>query len=737
MPPEKAARRAPRATLVRRDCALMPLAFALALGGGCRSAPRRPEIAPAAPTKPSQAPAEAPGSAAAPALPAAPAPATPARAATPPRAPEAQVIATVGDIAVVALDAKEFGQLTRERRLLAYWLSQAGNAGDAIAYDQSYRHNLAIVRLLRAILTHPQAVPPPVLPRLREYARLVYLHHGLHDDATGRKLPAPFSPSELRSAALAAQASGADFGLQKGASLDRFLRELEGPLFDPAIDALRTNKAPPSGQDPLLASAVNFYQGVSLKDLLDFREHYPLNSRLIKEGGRLVEEVYRSGHPAGSRQGGARGDAQAPPGLYADRLSRVNAALEQAMRFASGAQLQSLRELHAFFRSGDPERFRTSQREWLKEAQPVDFILGFIESYADPRGQKGLWEGFVGIEDVPRSAALKKLAEAAQAFEDAQPWPAEYKRQGIAVPAAASLVVVAGSGDDRPQAFTGVNLPNENAEREKYGSKSFLLPGYDEAMAQVRALRIARELAPPGLADEMARCRPQHRFTLIALHEIVGHGSGRVSQKLADAHLEPSALLKENYNTLEEARADLVALFHGMDPKVVQLGLMPDASCQASYPQFVADEWLASLAEVPQGDRVEEDHLRAGLLLRWWFADKGAIEEKSIAGKRYLVAADAAKWRAAAGGLLALLQDLKARGDYAQVKSLVDAHATRLDPARRDEVISRIRALGVPSRVLGLSPVIAAVLADGKVMDATLEPVRDLDARILADWSSF
>ncbi|HXN82223.1 MAG TPA: hypothetical protein VN883_07070 [Myxococcales bacterium] len=737
MPPEKAARRAPRATLVRRDCALMPLAFALALAGGCRSAPRRPEVAPAAPAKPSQAPAAAPGSAAAPALPAAPAPATPARAATPPRAPEAQVIATVGDIAVVALDAKEFGQLTRERRLLAYWLSQAGNAGDAIAYDQSYRHNLAIVRLLRAILTHPQAVPPPVLPRLREYARLVYLHHGLHDDATGRKLPAPFSPSELRSAALAAQASGADFGLQKGASLDRFLRELEGPLFDPAIDALRTNKAPPSGQDPLLASAVNFYQGVSLKDLLDFREHYPLNSRLIKEGGRLVEEVYRSGHPAGSRQGGARGDAQAPPGLYADRLSRVNAALEQAMRFASGAQLQSLRELHAFFRSGDPERFRTSQREWLKEAQPVDFILGFIESYADPRGQKGLWEGFVGIEDVPRSAALKKLAEAAQAFEDAQPWPAEYKRQGIAVPAAASLVVVAGSGDDRPQAFTGVNLPNENAEREKYGSKSFLLPGYDEAMAQVRALRIARELAPPGLADEMARCRPQHRFTLIALHEIVGHGSGRVSQKLADAHLEPSALLKENYNTLEEARADLVALFHGMDPKVVQLGLMPDASCQASYPQFVADEWLASLAEVPQGDRVEEDHLRAGLLLRWWFADKGAIEEKSIAGKRYLVAADAAKWRAAAGGLLALLQDLKARGDYAQVKSLVDAHATRLDPARRDEVISRIRALGVPSRVLGLSPVIAAVLADGKVMDATLEPVRDLDARILADWSSF
>jgi dipeptidyl-peptidase-3 len=733
MPSEKAARRASRPALVGRDRALLPfaLAGAIALAGACRSAPRKPEVAPSAPPTPSQG-AAAPGPKAAPALPATPAPAAPA-AAAPVAAPKGQVIATVGDTAVVALEAKEFAQLSREQRLLAYWLSQAGNAGDAIAYDQSYRHNLAIVRLLRAILTHAQAVPPSVLPRVREYARLVYLHHGLHDEVTARKLPPPFSFSQLRSAALAAQASGADFGLQKGASLDRFLRELEGPLFDPAVDALRTNKAPPSGQDPLLASAVNLYQGVSMKDLTGFHEHYPLNSRLIKEGGRLVEQVYRSGQPTGSRQG----DAQVPPGRYADRLARVNAALEQAMRFASGAQLRSLRELHAFFRTGDPERFRASQREWLKEAQPVDFILGFIESYADPRGQKALWEGFVGIEDVPRSEALKKLAEAAQAFEDAQPWPAEYKRQGITSPAVASLVVVAGSGDDRPQAFTGVNLPNENAEREKYGSKSFLLPGYDDAMAQVRALRIARELAPPGLADEIARCRPQHRFTLVALHEIVGHGSGRISQKLADAHLEPSALLKETYNTLEEARADLVALFHGTDPKVVQLGLMPDAACQASYPQFAVGEWLAALAEVPQGDRVEEDHLRAGLLLRWWFADKGALEERSIGGKRYLMTTDAAQWHAAAGGLLALLQDLKARGDYAQAKSLLDAHATRLDPAWRDEVISRIGGLGVPRRVLGLSPVMAAVLADGKVMDATLEPVRDLDARILADWSSF
>lgn len=652
-------------------------------------------------------------------------------------APPAAVIAGFGDTAVVALPAPGFDQLSRDQRLLAYWLAQAGAAGDAIAYEQSYRHNLAIVRLLRGILTHAQAVSSDALPRLREYARAIYLHHGVHDPTTERKLVPRLRPAELRAAALAARAAGADFGLSPGASLEAFLRELEGPIFDPAQDALRTDKAPKDGGDPLRSSAVNFYEGVSARDLASFHDRFPLNSRLVKEDGKLVEQVYRAGQPQTRGRRGARAEPMIAAGLSAERLARAGAALGQAMQLASGSQLQGLRELAAYLRTGDPDRFRASQREWLKEASQVDYIIGFVETYADPRGQKGLWEGFVGYQDARRTEAVRKLAAAAQYFEDAKPWAAEYKRPGIAVPAAAAVWVAAGSGDNRPQSFAGVNLPNENAEREQFGSKSFLLPGYDDAVAQVRSSALLRELSPPALAPELVRCRSQLRFALVAFHEIVGHASGRVSRALSEARTDPADLLKENYNTLEEARADLVGHWHAGDPKTREVGLLPDLGCQAVYPQYATSEWLASLAQVPEGDRVDEDHLRGDQLMIWWFTSKGAIAAQKLGGKRYLVAGDAAKWRAAAGELLSLLQDIKARGDFAQLKALVDAHASHLDAGLRDEVLARIRSLRVPRRVLALPPVLKPVLADGVAVDASAEPVRDLDAQILADWAAF
>jgi dipeptidyl-peptidase-3 len=648
-----------------------------------------------------------------------------------------KVIATVGETAVLALPAPGFEALTREQRLFAYWLAQAGNAGDAIAWEQGSRHSLAVARLLRGILTHTQAVPPEVLPRLRDYARVLYLQHGLYDDATERKAAPAFRASELRTAALAARAAGADFGLKPGTSLEAFLRELEGPLFDPSLELVRTSKIPPGGADPLLASAVNLYEGVNMNELAHYRDQYPLNSRLVKENGKVVEQVYRAGQPAQRGQGRGRGEPAVPAGLAAERLARVVAALEQAMRFASGSQLQGLRELAAYFRSGDAERFRSAQREWVRESAPVDFILGFIDTHADPRAQKGMFEGFVGIEDAQRTQAVQRLASHAQELEDAEPWLAEYKRQAMLVAAASAMWVAGGSGENRPQSFVGVTLPNDVAESERFGSKSILLPGLDEALSQACSLRIARELAPPALEGELARCRSQQRFAQIALHEIVGHASGRASQRLAEAHLVPKDLLREHYWTLEEARADLVAHWNATGPRARELGLIPDATCQALYPQAATDEWLASLARVEKGDRVEEDHLRADQLMIWWFTEKGAVGEHSISGKRYLVVLDAAKWRAAAGELLALLQDLKARGDYTQLKALLEAHASRLNPVWRDDVIARLRAAGIPRRAVALAPVLRPVLVDGKVVDATAEPVRDLDAQLLTDWAAF
>lgn len=638
-----------------------------------------------------------------------------------PPAQPAHVLATLGDVQVVAFGAPGFAELPRQQRLLAYWLVQAANQGDALAWDQGYRHNLELVRLLRGILTHPQTVPANVLPRIRLFSRALYLHHGLHDPDTERKERPPFTSSELRAAALAAQAAGANLGLQKGASLEPLLRALEAPLFDPKQDPVRANKAPPDGKDPLLSSAVNEYSGVSLRELQGYKDRYPLNSRLSKENGKLIEQVYRAG--AG----------KVPPGREAERIARVVAALEQAIPLARGSQRAGLELLAAHLRDGDPEKFRLSQREWLKDPAAVDYILGFIESYADPRAQKGLFEGFVGFDDAPRTEALGKLAANAQYYEDQKPWPAELKRTQIRTPAASALVIVGGSGENRPQDFSGVNLPNEEREREQFGAKSFLLPAADDALAELRGELIAREFAPPGLADELVRCGPQQRFALVAFHEIVGHASG----KLLPGSKDPAEALAQNYNTLEEARADLVGHWHAQDPRTRELGLIPDARCQELYPQYATTDWFTSVAAIPTGDRVEEDHLRGAQLMIWWFTGKNAIAERHTGGKRYLVVADAAKWRAAAGELLTMLQTIKATGDAARLADLIEQHATRLEPQWRDEVIARIKTLGLPRRVVGLAPRLLPVLEGGKIVDATAAPVDDLDAQILRDWATF
>ncbi len=633
-----------------------------------------------------------------------------------PGGPPPSLLATAGDIAVLALDAPGFAALPREQRLLAYWLTQAANAGDSIAVDQGYRHNLEVVRLLRGILTHPQAVQPVLLPPLRAFARAIYLNHGLHDAETGQKLPAPLTLADLRQAALAAQAAGAELGVPPK-RLEFELRALEAAIFDPRVDALRTSRG---GPDPLTASAVNLYGGVALKDLDGFRERYPLNSRLVKDQGRLGELVARAGPPAG---------------LYADKLARVVAALDQALPYATSAsQRQGLEQLVAYLRGGEPDRFRDSQREWLKEAAPVDYVLGFVETYADPRGLKALFEGFVGIEDKPRSEILRRLSQSAQYFEERMPWAAEWKRAQVQPPAAAALTLVGASGENRPQSFSGVNLPNDQAERERLGSKSLLLPAYDEAVAEARGKALSREFNPPPLGDALARCLPQQRFAQLAFHEMIGHASGKVSGTLRG---DPSAALGASYHTLEEARAELVAHWLVADPRTREVGLLPDARCQELYPQYATTQWFTYVARVAVGERVEEDHQRADQLMIWWFTGKGAIAERQVEGKRYLAVTDAARWHAAAGELLALLQNIKSTGHAARLRDLVELHASRLDTRWRDEVIARLKALGVPRRVAALAPVLRPVLADGKVVDASAEPVADLDAQILIDWSGY
>jgi hypothetical protein len=358
---------------------------------------------------------------------------------------------------VLALSAPRFADLPRDQRLVAWFASQAAAAGDPIAAEQGYRRNLPVIRLLRGILSRPQVVPASLLSRIRAFARLVYLNHGLHDVETGRKQAPGFTASELRIAALAASAAGADLGLG-GATLEYALRALEGPLFDPRLDAQQTVH----GVD-LTASAVNFYEGVTLRDLQGFSEQAPLNSRLVKQGGVVVERVYRL-----------------PPA--AD-------ALESALPYSAPPQRAVFEPLAAFFRSGDPAALESAARAWTEAFGLVDALAGFFDTRADPRGRKAMFGGVVGMADQERTEALQRL---------------RLRNSGEA------LLLLSAAGASRPPRSYALTAEG----------KSALFAGALEAAAEVRAEATIGAIAEEALVRDLIRCAPALRFAQLALREL-------------------------------------------------------------------------------------------------------------------------------------------------------------------------------------------------------------------------
>jgi dipeptidyl-peptidase-3 len=369
----------------------------------------------------------------------------------------AKRIADVNGIAVVALDAPRFASLPRDQRVVARFAAQAGEAGDPIAAEQGYRHNLPVIRLLRGILSRSHVVPGALLARIRGFARLVYLNHGLHDAETGRKQRPAFSAAELRTAALAAAAAGADLGIS-GRSVEFALRALEGPLFDPRVDAQRTVH----GAD-LTASAVNFYEGVTLRDVENFPERAPLNSRLVKQAGVVSERIYR--------------------------LPAAADALERALPWSAPPQRGVFEPLAAFFRSGDPAPFDAARRAWTEAFGLVDAFAGFLDTTADPRGRKALFGGVVGMADPERTSALGRV---------------RLRNSGEA------LFLLAASGASRPPRGYALTLE----------TKSALFAAALDAAAQLRSDAVISALAEPALVAELQRCAPALRFAHLALREL-------------------------------------------------------------------------------------------------------------------------------------------------------------------------------------------------------------------------
>jgi dipeptidyl-peptidase-3 len=635
--------------------------------------------------------------------------------------PRPYLLEQVDDAAVVQYYADGFEALPAGEKILVWHLYLAALAGRDIFYDQRYRHSLEMRDVLEEILTHQEAIDPAVLAEIRRYTKLFWINSGPHNNLTSRKFVLKCPRESFREAARAAARAGATFPCRRGESLDALLDRLDGPFFDPNVDAFVTCKTPGPGRDILTESANNLYEQVSMSDIASpaFEERYGLNSRLVKDArdGRLIEEVYRVG------------------GRYGDRIARIVRHLRDARPYAPAPMQKALDALIRWYETGEDNDRAAYDIAWVEDRDSaVDTVNGFIENYLDARGVKGAWEGIVSYENRGKTESLRRLAEAASWFEVRMPWDPRWRRADVVGVTARAIDVVVETGEAGPVTAVGINLPNDQRIRERHGSKSVLLANINEAYDKSQLPAYRREFC--WSEDEVARAE---RWGALAsevttgIHEVLGHGSGRIEERLNG---QPQLALRELYSTLEEARADLVALYFFPEPKIAEIGMVPgehqDEVVLTEYEGY-ARTALVQLRRVREGTTLEEDHMRnRQLVVHWLVANTAAIDVRRRDGKTYYVVVDVAAFRAGAGKLLGEVQRIKSEGDYAAGRDLIETHGVHFDPALRDEIVRRVDALRLPSYTGFVQPRLEPVTDEsGRITDVRISYPQDLERQML------
>ena len=615
----------------------------------------------------------------------------------------------VDEAAVVQLYADGFTALPLREKILIYHLYEAALAGRDIYYDQRYRHNLAMRGVLEAIITHADGTPPDTLAEIQRYTKLFWINTGPYNNLTARKFVLRCAPEAFFEAARIAERNGARFPVDPAT--------LRPYFFDLDVDPIVTSKTPGPGKDILESSANNLYTDVSMADLEGFDERYPLNSRLVKQDGRLVEEVYRIG------------------GRYDEYIRAIVRHLEAAIPYATHSMAAALGALIRFYQTGESADRAAYDIAWVQDRDsPVDTINGFVEVYMDARGVKGAWEALVYYVNPEKTAEIRKLAAAAQWFENRMPWADQYKKQGVRGVSANAIDVVIETGDSGPVTPVGINLPNDQTIRELHGSKSVSLSNANQAYDKSTLPEFRREFA--WSAEEAERAE---KWSSVAgelttdMHEVIGHGSGRIAEHLQG---NPQGVLKEQYSALEESRADLVALYFVPDTKLVELGLVDEADhadiVRAEYEGYARNA-LVQLRRVREGSQIEEDHMRnRQMIVGWLMANSRAIELRRRDGKTYYVVVDVKAFQEGVGRLLGDVQRIKAEGDYEAAKALFETYGVHFDPALRDEVVARVDRLQMPSYTGFVQPRLEAVRdGQGDITDVDISYPLDLTRQML------
>jgi dipeptidyl-peptidase-3 len=624
----------------------------------------------------------------------------------------------VGEAAVVQLYADGFDALPLREKRLAWHLYRAAIAGRDIYYDQRYGPGLVMRDVLEAVIVHGRSsADQETYEAVLAYTKLFWINTGPHNNLTARKFTPRCDPERFAALVRFAAGRGAELPLEGNEDVELLLVRVLPLFFDKDTDAVVTCKSPGPGRDILQASANNLYENVSLADLEGFEERYALNSRLVKRDGRLVEEVYRIG------------------GRHSPQIARIVEHLEAARDHATPAMSRALEALIRFYRTGENEDRRAYDVAWLEDRDsPLDTINGFVEVYMDARGRKGAWESLVYYVNQAKTEAIQRIAEHAQWFEDRMPWDPRYRKPQVTGVTARAIDVIVETGDSGPVTPVGINLPNDQEVRELHGSKSVSLSNVAEAYERSTPPAYRSEFAWDEA--EVARATRWAAFAselTTNLHEVIGHGSGLVSDALNGM---PEAALREHFSTIEEARADLVALYFVADRAMVDLGLIAaddhdDVVC-AEYEAYARNA-LVQLRRIREGSQIEEDHMRnRQLIVHWLIAQTKAIDVVKRDGKTYYRLADVHAFRSGVAWLLAEVQRIKAEGDYAAACALIDGHGVHFDPALRDEIVARVDSLDLPSYTGFVMPRLAPVIDEhGEIADVSITYPCDLQTQML------
>lgn len=612
------------------------------------------------------------------------------------------VVDRFADIEVLRYDVPGFEDLSQQQRLFVYYLTEAALAGRDILWDQNCRYNLAIRDLLEDVYANYKGDRnDPQFRGFEKYLKQVEFANGIHHHYSMDKFMPEFTPEFL-----SAQ-------VDKLPRRPENLSELMRVIFEPSYMAKRVNQA--EGQDLIATSANNLYgPGVSQREVEEYFAavkdttsttpvSYGLNTRIIKKDGRIVEEPYRIG------------------GLYDAALRRIVDNLEKASQYADSPEQQAvIRKLIDYYHTGDLRKFDEYSIMWVEDTTPrVDFINGFIESYGDPLGMTGSWESIVNFKDLEASHRTETIAGNAQWFEDHSSVDPRFRKDKVKGVSAKVITAAILAGDSYPATPIGINLPNANWIRAAHGSKSVTLENitraYDEASHG------------NGFNEEFVIDKPTadllDKYLFITdnlhtdLHECLGHGSGRLLPGV-----DPDAL-KAHGSTLEEARADLFALYYLGDPKLIELGLLdnPDAY-KAEYYKYMLNGLMTQLMRIEPGKDVEEAHMRNRKLIAEWALEKGkpdnVVELVSKDGKTYVKINDYARLRDLFGQLLGEIQRIKSEGDYEAGRNLVETYAVKVDPKLHKEVLDRYSRLDIAPYRGFVNPVYVPVRNDkGAIVD--------------------